>query len=165
MNRATIRLRKMLTWLVVGLSLSCAPRPILEGVHSSTASAQPTPDIFDVPSTWTFVELDTSGDIARTVTLTFLDSIADYSCIGGVWREISIQDEDPARSVEFQGLPSYNLDGALLTIGFTSNLCDNYDEYAGRITDLGFVGHAENTWLSGSSIRGKVYGTRVPPAQ
>lgn len=111
-------------------------------------------------SDWVFVAVDKERKVIRSMTVRFTDEPAE-TCIGGDWKKIEILGDTKETRPTSLAEPAYLLDGRALTVGLSANLCDNYEEFQGELSDKGFTGKHHATGLGFYETYGTVFGARV----
>lgn len=98
-----------------------------------------TPQVIKDHVRWAFVLIDENGNISRRIVAELTD-ITAITCDTAGGKKLKIIHEYPKRSELFQGEPAYQIDGAVLTIDLTANLCDASSVLQGAISDNGVAG-------------------------
>ena len=145
----------VLITLIASLSSCSTTEPSQYQVWAS----EQTPNYWSVGSPWAFTAIREDGQIERSMTIKFTDTVTE-TCESGDWKRIEIIDQSPPRSPEFIGEAAYLLNGRALLINLTANICDNYTEYRGELTGNGFVGYQHVGHMLGGEDVGPVYGVR-----
>jgi hypothetical protein len=119
-------------------------------------AAQPTPPAWHTDSTWSFIELDTSGQIQQSMLFRVTDRPAN-ACLSGDWKALEII----GSAEKAASRPAYSLNGRHLQILLSTELCDAYSEYVGTLSECGFSGKHQFSGMFGGKEYGKVYAVPV----
>jgi hypothetical protein len=123
-------------------------------------TTMPTPSSWMPSSTLTLAIVDKKDHFIRTLTVLLTDDKGE-SCASGEWRHAEILAQQPPRNPEFMGVAAYSIEGRAFIMDLTANICDNYHELRGQISEEGVAGVYTEGGMFGGETLGRFYGVRV----
>ncbi len=112
---------------------------------------------------WALLLLDEREAVTRSMIVRVSEKPA-RSCRGGNWNQLEVLSETPRPDPRYRPTAAYEPSGAGVNIDLAIDRCDGYVPLHGELSAVGMQGTHGTFGLDGSTVEGKFYGTRLPPA-